>query len=171
MTRTRSNHPWKSATYTDFVYVCRSDTLSLSLNGGHRTRTSPRATALNPSLLSSLLQKEPLRLLRSSDLAHCNLSYGPQEGRSKCYSTTLQHPPPARAFDALVNSLSLVQLSRARSYLSLSGVLAPNANPRSAPFSSRRMAVEFALLIALRARPPLDEARALSARPSLLTSP
>ena len=69
------------------------------------------------------LQKEPLCLLRSSDLAHCNLSYGPQSFGKVARSATrrLCNTPPARALDALESSLSLVQLSRARSYSPLSG--------------------------------------------------
>ena len=180
VTRTRSNHPWKFATYTDFVYVCRSDSLalSLSLNGGPRNADEPSRDCAQTFIALIPLQKEPLCLLRSSDLADCNLSHGPpsqsfREGRSKRYSTTLQHPPqtlPARS--TLLRTLSR-ELGRTRPSPGFGAERKPShctvLIATYADFAYVHELREFArtLFIASRAR-PLDEARALSARPSLL---
>ena len=146
--------------------------LSLSLNGGPRNADEPSRDCAQTFIALIPLQKEPLCLLRSSDLADCNLSHGPPSQSFGKVARSATPPPqtlPARS--TLLRTLSR-ELGRTR--------LSPGFGAERKPsHCTGATYADFAYVHELRGvransihrltrAPPLDEARALSARASLL---
>ena len=158
MTRTRSNHPWKFATYTDFVYVCRSDTrsLSLSLNRGPPNADQPSRDCAQPFIALIPSSKKNRSVSCAPLILRTATSLTVHRKVARSATRRLCNTPPARS--TLLRTLSLVQLSRARSYSPLSGrrtqTLALHRSHRDVCRFCIHVHVEFALLIASRARPP-----------------
>ena len=116
MTRTRSNHPWKFATYTDFVHVCRSDSLSLSLSQRGLTERGRALARLRSTLHCSHPSSKKNRsvscaplILRTATSLTVHRKVARSATRRLCIT------PPARAFAHHPSPTTASRPSRPRS--------------------------------------------------------